>query len=208
MDKRYVITIARGYGSGGRTIGKMLASQLGINYYDKEILKLASDTSGISESVFDQADENLKSTTMWKIAKNVYRGEKFSAETDDFASNINLFNYQARVLSGLAQSESFVAIGRCADYILKNSTNLVSIFVHASMEHCIDSISNVSSLAPGDIEQFISQTDRHRADYYRYYTGKEWMDARNYDLCLNTDDMTLQQCVDMITSYMKIRYIL
>ena len=96
----------------------MLAKELGINCYDREILRLASDDSGINEALFAQADEKLKSTRLFKIAKNVYRGEIIAPDSDDFVSNDNLFNYQAKVLKELAEKESFVVVGRCADYML------------------------------------------------------------------------------------------
>ncbi|MDE6251909.1 MAG: cytidylate kinase-like family protein [Lachnospiraceae bacterium] len=204
----YVITIGRGYGSGGRTIGKMLSGELGINYYDKEILRLASKASGINEQFFAQADEKLKATTIFKVAKNVYRGEQFVNGADESVSNANMFNYQARVITELADRESFVIIGRCADYVLRNKKNVVRVFVHASMEHCAKTVGSMSSLSEYEIEQFIKKTDLHRAEYYRYNTGREWSDARNYDLCLNTDEMTLENCVAVIKSYLTIKGII
>ena len=93
----YVITIARGYGSGGRTIGKMLAQELGISCYDRELMRLASDESGINESLFAKADEKLKSSLLFKVAKNTYKGEIIGPDSDEFVSNDNLFNYQANM---------------------------------------------------------------------------------------------------------------
>ena len=200
MDK-YVITIARGYGSGGRTIGKMLAEDLGINYYDREILRMASDDSGIKEELFVKADEKLKSSLLFKVAKNVYKGELISPDSDDFISNKNLFNYQAKVLKELAETESFVVIGRCADFILKDMKNLIRVFVHAPLDHCIDVVSNLSSMTRKEIEQYILKTDKNRADYYKYYTGREWNDARNYDLCINTKELSFDKGVKVIEAY-------
>ena len=120
----YVITIGRGYGSGGRTIGKMLADKLGINYYDKEIMRLASKESGINQQFFAMADEKLKQTNIFKVSQNVYRGETFSDV--DQISNTELFNYQARVLRELATRESFVIMGRCADFVLKLRVHLIN----------------------------------------------------------------------------------
>lgn len=201
----YVITIGRGYGSGGRTIGRMLSQELGIHYYDKEILKLVSKASGIQEEFFAQTDEKLKASTIFKISQNVYRGEKFSNKEEDYVSNANIFHYQARVIEELAKQESFVIIGRCADYVLRNHKNVVRVFVHASMEHCAEAVGKVSSLSGYEIEHFIKKTDSHRAEYYRYNTGNEWSDARNYDLCLCTDTLPVEQCVELIKSYLSIK---
>ena len=103
---KYVITIARGYGSGGRTIGKMLAEELGINYYDRELLRLASDDSGINEKLFAKADEKLQKSLLFKIARKAYKGELIPPDSDDFVSNDNLFNYQAKIIRELAEQES------------------------------------------------------------------------------------------------------
>lgn len=204
--ENYVITIARGYGSGGKTIGKMLAAELGISCYDREIMRLASDDSGINEELFARADEKLKSSLLYKVSKNVYRGEVIPPDSDRFVSNDNLFNYQAKVLRELAEKESFVAIGRCADYVLKDHPNLIRIFVHAPLEHCIDVVEDMSSMSRKEIELFIQKTDKHRAEYYKYYTGKQWDNARNYDLCLNTEELTFEKCVEIVKAYMDIRF--
>lgn len=203
--KNYVITIGRGYGSGGRTIGKMLSSELGINYYDKEILKMASEASGINRQFFAQADEQLKSTNIVQIAKNVYRGENLGNGEEDSISNSAIFNYQARVITELAQHESFVIMGRCADYVLRNRKNVVRVFVHASLARCVEAVNSMSSMNEYEIEGFIKKTDLHRAQYYKFNTGNEWSDARNYDLCLNTDNMAYDRCVEVIKSYLRIK---
>lgn len=204
--KRFVITIARGYGSGGRQIGKMLAKELGVSCYDREILKLASDDSGINEDVFVKADEKLKGTLLYKVAKNVYKGELIPPDSDRYISNDNLFLYQAKVLRELAQKESYVVIGRCADYILKDMNNVIRIFVHAPMKHCISVLEDMTTMTQKEIEQFIQKTDQYRAEYYRYHTGKDWNDARNYDLCLNTEELSFEKCVEIVRNYMNVRF--
>ena len=203
--ENYIITIARGYGSGGRTIGKMLANELGINFYDREILRLASDDSGINEQLFANADEELKGSLLYKIAKSVYKGEVIPPDSDKFVSNDNLFNYQAKILRELADKESFVAIGRCADYVLKDKKNVIKIFVHAPLEHCVDVVMDMSSMSRKEVEQFILKTDKHRAEYYKHYTGHDWNDARNYDLCLNTKELSFDKCVEIVKDYLKVR---
>lgn len=204
--ENYVITIARGYGSGGRTIGKMLAESLGIHYYDREILRLASEESGINEELFAKADEKLKNSLLYRAARNVYKGELISPDSDDFVSGNNLFNYQAKVLKELAQKESFVVIGRCADFILKDEPNLIRVFVHAPLEHCIHVLEDMSSMSKKEIEQLILKTDKNRAEYYKYHTGRDWIDSRNYDLCLNTKELSFDKGVEIIKAYMKIKF--
>lgn len=202
--EKFVITIARGYGSGGRTIGKMLAEKLSVNYYDREILRLASDDSGINEQLFAKADEKLKNSLLYKVAKNIYRGEIIPPDSDKFVSNDNLFNYQAKIMRELAEKEPCIIIGRCADFVLKDMPNVIRIFVHAPLEHCIHVVEQSSSMNQKEIEQFILRTDKRRADYYNYYTGKDWNDARNYDLCLNTKEMSFDKCVEVVKNYLEV----
>ncbi|MDO5423223.1 MAG: cytidylate kinase-like family protein [Eubacteriales bacterium] len=204
--EKVVITIARQYGSGGKTIGKMLAEDLGIKAYSREILKLASEDSGINEALFNQADERLKSTSLFGIMKREYKGELIPPESDDFTSNKNLFNYQAKIIKALADEESCVIIGRCADYVLKDRPNVVSVFVHASPEYCVKQAVERGAHRGKDVEKFIQKTDKYRADYYKYYTGRTWNDARNYDLCLNSEKLGFEKCVEAIKAYINVRF--
>lgn len=203
---QYVITIARQYGSGGRTVGQMLAEKLGIHYYDRELLKLASDASGINEQLFGNADENVKGRFLSKIAKKVYNGELIPPDSDDFTSNDNLFNYQAKIIRELAlQEESCVIIGRCADYVLKDYDNVLSVFVHAPKEFCLEQAAKKVNLEGRELERYVAKTDKYRADYYKYHTGREWTDARNYDLCLNSSKLGYERCVEEIIAYKDVR---
>lgn len=204
MD-HYVITIARQYGSGGRTVGEMLANKLGIHYYDRELMKLASEDSGISEQLFANADEKRKGTSLFKIAKKVYGGELIPPESDDFTSNDNLFNYQAKIIRELAEQESCVIIGRCADYVLKEYDHVLSVFIHAPREFCMEQAGKKLNMKERELERFIAKTDKYRAEYYKYHTGREWTDARNYDLCLNSSKLGFERCVEEIVAYMKVR---
>lgn len=205
MDK-FVITIARGYGSGGRTIGKMLAKELDIPYYDRELLRLASDDSGINEDLFAKADEKLKKSLLYRVASNIYKGELIAPDSDDFVSNDNLFNYQAKIVKELAETESCVIVGRCADFVLKDDTNAVRLFVHAPLEDCISTLKEMTGKNEKEIEKQIASIDKHRAEYYKYYTGREWKDAKNYDLCLNSHLLGFEKCVEIVKAYLNIRF--
>lgn len=204
--EKVIVTIARQYGSGGKTIGQMLAKDLGIKAYSREILKLASEDSGINEKLFNQADEKLKKTSLFGIMKREYKGELIPPESEDFTSNENLFNYQAKIIKNLAQEESCVIIGRCGDYVLKGNPDVVSVFVHASPEYCKKQAIERGAYTGKDVEKFIQKTDKYRADFYRYYTGQVWNDARNYDLCLNSERLGFEGCVEAIKAYIRIRF--
>lgn len=206
MDKKVVITIARQYGSGGRTIGEMLSKDMGIHYYDKELIKLASEDSGINERLFVNADEKIKMTKLFKMVKNVYNGQLIPPESDDFVSDNNLFNYQAKVIKQLAEEESCVIIGRCADYVLKDYDNVLSVFIHAPKDYCMEQAAKKVSMPPRELEKYITKTDKRRAEYYKFYTGREWTDARNYDLCLDSSKLGFERCVEEIQAYIKVRF--
>lgn len=201
-----VITIARQYGSGGKTIGEMLADRLGVHFYNKELMKLASEDSGISEALFVNADEKVKNTRLFKIAQNVYSGELIPPESDDFTSTDNLFNYQAKIIRKLAEEESCVVVGRCADFVLKDYDNVLSVFVHAPHDFCMEQAAKKHSMSARELDKFIQKTDKHRAEYYKYHTGREWTDARNYDLCLDSSKLGFERCVEEIIAYMKVRF--
>lgn len=206
--EKYVITIARQYGSGGRTIGEMLAERLGIHFYDKELMKLASEDSGINERLFNTADEKVKQSVFSKMFKTdkAYKGEVISPESGEFISEDNLFNYQAKVVKELAERENCVIVGRCADYVLKDYDHVLSVFIHGPKDFCMQEAAKKINLTGKELERFIAKTDKERADYYKYYTGREWTDARNYDLCLDSSKLGFERCVEEIIAYMNVRF--
>ena len=195
-----VITIARSYGSGGKTLGKLLADKMGINCYDREIIRMASDTSGINEELFGRVDEKLKKSPLFGIMRsNPYKGDGvIPPESSNFVSDDNLFNYQAQVIKELAEKESCVIIGRCADYVLKDNPNVIRLYLYAPLEDCIKRVMAQNSITEKETIKKIETIDKYRSDYYKYYTGKEWNDARNYDFCLNTTSMSYEKLIQVV----------
>lgn len=204
--KQFVITIARGFGSGGRMLGQALAKDLNISFYDRELLKLASDDSGINESLFAKADETTQSSFLYTTAKKIYKGQIIPPDRDDFVSNENLFNYQAKIIKELAHHESCVIVGRCADFVLKDLPNVLRIYVHAPMENCIETVDRLKICPKAKAKKYIQTIDKRRAAYYHYFTGHDWKDAGNYDLCLNTAHLDQNQCVELVKAYLKIKF--
>ena len=201
-----VITISRQYGSGGKTIAAMLAQKLGVNCYSREILKMASEDSGINEQLFGMSDEKIRHARWLRTLSRPYEGELLPPEDKEFVSDDNLFNYQAKVIKELAQKESCVIVGRCASYILKDYPNVLSVFVHADEEFCLKCAMERNSMSEKEMIRYIERTDKYRSDYYFYHTGKKWADARNYDLCLNSGKLGFEKCVEEIEAYAKIRF--
>ena len=204
MENR-VITIARSYGSGGRKMGRLLAKELGYEYYDREILRIASDESGISEELFRQADEKQR-IPLFRIAREVYTGEVIPPDSDDFISNENLFRYQAKIIRELAATRSCVIVGRCADFILRDLDNVLRIYVHAPIDYCIEkTIELHPDFDAEEARRFIQRTDKGRSDYYRCFTGNDWKNADNYDLCINSAVLGWDKCVSLVKSYLDIK---
>ena len=195
-----VITIARSYGSGGKTLGKLLAEKMGINCYDREIIRMASDSSGINEELFGRVDEKLKKAPLFGIVRsNPYKGDGvIPPESSNFVSDDNLFNYQAQVIKELAEKESCIIIGRCADYVLKDNPNVIRLYLYAPLEDCVKRVMAQNSITEKDTIKKIETIDKYRSDYYKYYTGKEWNDARNYDFCLNTTSMSYEKLIQVV----------
>ena len=203
--KKTVITIARSYGSGGKTLGNLLAKDLGINCYSREILRMASDESGINEALFGEVDEKMKKSPLLFniLKKNPYKGGVLPPESSDFVSDDNLFNYQAKVIKDLAAQESCIIIGRCADYVLKDHDNCIHVFVCGDMDSKVQRMMHSYSLEESAAVERIKETDKQRKKYYSYYTGGDWEAASNYDLCLNTGDMSIEEAAEQILFYLK-----
>lgn len=201
-----VVTIARQYGSGGKTIGEMYAKEMGIPCYGRNLLQMAADESGISEQLFMQLDEKLRNSPLLRMTTDVYDGKVIPPGQKDFVSAKNLFNYQAEIIKRVAKTENCVIVGRAADFVLKDDPNVVSVFVHASPEFNLARAMERNSMTTAEMEKFIASTDKYRAEYYKHYTGREWSDARNYDLCLNSGKLGFEKCVEEIKAYIKVRF--
>jgi cytidylate kinase len=203
MNKNVVITIARDYGSGGKTVGQMLAKELNIPFYDREILYLASDDSGINLGLFQKNDEEI-SKGLFDSSTHQYNGDVIPPEDSKFTSKENLFNYQAKIIKMLAEKESCIVVGRCADYILKDFDSVIKVFIWAPHEVCVDTIKDMFAMSEKDADKKIRKIDKHRSEFYRYYTCRDWDNARNYDLCLNSAELGFDGCVEAIKAYIEV----
>ncbi len=206
MNQKITIAISREYGSGGRTIGEMLAHELGIGYYEhRDIVKMASEDSGINEMLFNQASDDFKGRPIFGRT-DVYDGEILPPDDKDFTSAKNLFAYQAKQVKRLNDEEACVIVGDAGGYILKNRSNVVRVFVHAPEYYLMEQASLKMSLSGRDLERFVEKENKRRADYNYYYTGEKWEDAHHYDLCLDSSKLGFEKCVEIIKGYMKVRF--
>lgn len=198
MDHK-VITIARETGSGGYHVAQKLSKLLSIPYYDRELLRRASDVSGIHERLFGLADERIGWKEMITSAKKVYNGEILPADSDDYISTSNLFSFQAKIIKDLAKEESCIILGRCGNYLLKDQPDVVRVFIHAPLESRYERVASYSAgKSESEILREIRKEDKRRSAYYHYYTGEEWRDVSGYDLCLDSSKLGEDGCAEKI----------
>ena len=190
--KRLVITIGRQFGSGGCEVGTKLAQELGLDFYDKNILRMNSDESGIKESYY-------------KIIKSLTPEKGAPSFGSDLTSADNLFRFQSEVIRKLAAEEDCIIMGRCADYVLEGMEGLVRVFIYADMDFREKRTIEKEYYAAKDAKKNIKRIDRERRDYFRYYTGKEWEFPENYDLMINTAAIGTDGAVETIKNYLKVR---
>jgi cytidylate kinase len=204
MDDRYVINIGRQLGSGGKVIGEKLAARLGISFYDKELINLASKESGLCKELFEKADEKPSQTIMGGLL-----GARFSLFTDtslpymNCLSNDALFKIQSDVIRKLAAEQSCLFVGRCADYILREDPRCVNVFITASMEARIKRLCEIEHLTKEEAEGRISKTDKKRSEYYNYYSYKTWGAASTYHLCIDSSVLGIDETVLFIEAFAK-----
>lgn len=204
-EKRLVVTIGRQYGSGGGEIGRKLADALGIGFYDKNILRMNSDESGIKESYFHLADEKAGNRLLCKIISSLTPEKGSPSFGSDLVSADNLFRFQSEVIRKLAAAESCVIIGRCADYVLDGMEGLVRVHLYADREVRTERIRQKNLYDEKDIQKNMKRIDRERRDYYRYYTGRDWEAPENYDLMINTGKLGVDGAVKLIRNYLALQ---
>jgi cytidylate kinase len=204
----YIITIARGFGSGGKQIGLELSRELNIPCYESQILSMASEFSGINIKKFTQVDEKLRGS-------GFLQGLKAAPNTDDvvspsekkFISDDNLFTIQTRIIRELAKTESCIIIGKCANYILRDLDNVISVYIEAPRAYCLRKVMEKLGVNEEEAHKLIAKTDKYRADYFHHYTGgRIWTDPVLYDMTLNSERIGSAQCVKLIKEYAKIKF--
>lgn len=185
--KPIVVTISREYGSGGRYVGKLLAEKLGIAFYDKELIRLSAEKSGLSQEYIEKIDE--KNSSM-----------KVESNNDD-----RLFIAETKVIQELARKESCVIVGRCADYILRNHKNTLKVFLYSDDHNKEKRIVKYYGIPKQKAEKHMKSINKQREKHYKYYTGRNWNDRRNYDLLINTDTLGVEKTANQLIDYIKNR---
>ena len=193
FDTRMLITISREYGSGGRYIGKMIAENLGIKFYDKDIIVKLAEQTGLSEEYIENNEQKRNAIS------NFHKSYNGADNADE------LFIKETQLIEEIADKESCVIIGRCADYILENRENLVKVFVYSGMEDKIKRAVTYYGLDKGKAEKEIRRNDKERAIHYKHYTNRNWSNNSNYDICINSDFLGVEKTAELVCTMIKER---
>ena len=204
MNGNYVINIGRQLGSGGKEIGEKLAVRLGIDFYDKELINLASEESGLCREFFEKADEKASQGIIGGLF-----GMRFPFISDgampatNCLSNDALFKVQSDVIRKLASEKSCLFVGRCADYILRDNPRCVNVFISSSREDRIARLCHLHSISEDAAEEKMNKADKRRAEYYNYYSYKTWGAAATYHLCIDSSVLGIDETVSYIEEFVR-----
>ncbi|MGN1410315.1 MAG: AAA family ATPase [Eubacteriales bacterium] len=203
--KNYIVTIARQYGSGGRECGKKLSELTGYKFYDKDLITLAAQKSGLSTDTLQTVDEKAASSLLYTLAlgSSIYN---HGVDSVNLPINDKLFVVQSEIIKELANSgEGAIIVGRCADYVLSGRDNLVRVYITAEFDSRVQTVMQRHNLTQSQAKDLIVKTDKRRANYYSYYTGDKWGKADKYDLVISTDKIGIDGAAQMISEYIKMR---
>ena len=203
-NKHIIICVGRQLGSGGHDIARMLALDFNAKYYDQELLNLAAKESGISEKFFEQNDERRGFFRSLFHMQASHVGDN-NLYNNDFSQE-NLFKFQSDAILKAVDEGSCVFVGRCADYVLRERKDVVSVFVSASKRFRIDQIMAKKNMDAPSANRYIKQRESQRASYYNYYTGKKWGSAESYDLCIDSSVLGLQATEKFIADFIRKRF--
>lgn len=201
MSKHPVISIERQCGSSGKMIGEKLAELLGVKCYDKELLSVAAKNSGLSEELFQAHDEKPTNSLLYSLVMDTYSLGFTTTGHMDMPMDHKLFLAQFETIKQLAEEESCVIIGRCADYALAEYENLISVFITADDNDRIEALKELHQIDDGKAKDLMVKTDKKRSSYYNYYTNKKWGNAKSFDLCINRSAVGVEGAAKIIQEF-------
>lgn len=204
--RNYVVTIGRSFGSGGRVLGRMLAERLGIDYYDKELLLDAARRSNMDPRVFEKRDERFPNYISGTIGYTFGLSPSHWYNASNAVSDDSVYRAQSDYILDAASRSSCVIVGRSADYVLRNHPRLVRVFISADEDACARRIVERGDAPTHTAAKNLARkNNKLRANYYNFYTDKEWGAAASYDLCIDSSRLTPEQVVELVAQYVKMR---
>ena len=207
MKKKFIITIARQFGSGGSEIGYRLAQELGIKYYDKDLVVQSAKESGMCEQVMAQEEEKTSGSFLYSMVLAPHAAASHFLNWTEDSLNDRIYKAQASFIRKAAAEESCVFIGRCADYLLWDEQNVFRIFIQADLDDRKARIASEGNLTLDKAEEVIKKKDRTRANYYNFHTARKWTDLTNYDLCVNVSKIGgIDKTVELIKEMIELKF--
>ena len=199
-----VITIGRQYGSGGRELGQILAKNLGFEFYDEELVTMAAEKNKMHKDILRAVDEKATKSLLYTLVTGSDLRFFNTSMQYEMPINDKLFITQSEIIKNLADKSSCVIVGRCADYVLRDSAQkCLHLFIHADLEHRVQRICQKYDLTPEKAKDKINKVQKSRKTYYNYYSNREWGNVSNYDLCVNTGTLGLQKAAEVIEEFVK-----
>lgn len=196
-----VLTFARQFGSGGHEVAEKVAALLDIPFYDKELIGIAAKESGLSKDLFDSIDERPASSLLYSLVMGIQSGNGTYFKYGDGAKADHIFKTQSDVMRNLAQKQSCIMVGRCADYILRDLPNLVTVFVHAGIDFRCERIMERYDLTEKEALELINKTDKRRSSFYNFYTNRIWGSVENYNISIDTEKIGIDNTAKLIVDY-------
>lgn len=206
MAHKAIVALGRQYGSGGREIGEKLAKLMDVPFYDRELIALAAQKSGISPETYASIDETATNSLLYALSTGAFMFSNHFTSISELPMNDKLYILQNKIINEIAEKDgSCVIVGRCADYILRNNPNCVSVFIHAPLEKRVERVATKEGISIQAAETLISRTDKKRANYYNFYTNREWGSTTNYEMCISSYPMGSDEVAQVLLEYIKRR---
>ena len=204
-ENKFIISIGRQYGSGGHEIGEKLAERLGVKFYDNALIDRVSKESGLCKEIIMEHDEKPTSSFLYNLVTDPYSINFNRGSVTDMPYGQKIFLAQYETVKNIASEGPCVIVGRCADYILKDNENLLSIFIYADKDFRLKRIASENpEMSENNLNGLIDKQDRARASYYNYYSDNKWGRASSYDLCINSAKTGIEGAVKLIEDYVQL----
>ena len=203
MTDGLIITVSREAYSGGDELSKILSERLGFKFYDREIISLASEKSGIHEDHFETAEHKASNSLLYSVVMGMYNYHGAYVKLDDVFTDDKIYKIQAEIIRDMAKDGNCVFVGRCSDYILRNNPKCINVFIRSNTDDRVKRAMTVENVTEAEAKKLVSRSDKKRRSYYNYYTNREWGNITNYDISLNLSNLTESQAADVIIKYLE-----
>lgn len=203
MTDGIIVTVSREAYCGGDELAKMLADKAGFKFYDREIISLASQKSGIHEEHFESVEKKPTNSILYSVVMGMYSSRGAYVKLDDVLTDDKIYKVQADIIRDMAAQGNCVFVGRCSDYILRNNEKCFNIFLRGDLNDRVKRAMDEQNTSEAEAKKIVSRADKKRRSYYNYYTNREWGNINNYDIALNLSKISEKDAVDVILNYLE-----